>query len=133
MQTTRSVYPGREEKGESIGRRATDLRPQQAPRDQGVWSPPAAVTLESPLEDEVRARVRAQTEAVRSKAEAEAARQEAEAARQETVRVRAEAEAEVARYKAEAEAARQETARVRAQALAEAQARKAACSGGALS
>ena len=86
----------------------TDLRPQQAPRDQGVWSPPAAVTLESPLEDEVRARVRAQTEAVRSKAEAEAARKEAEAARQET-------------------------ARVRAQALAEAQARKAACSGCALS
>ena len=126
MQTTRSVYPGREEKGESIGRRATDPRPQQGPRDQGVGSPPAAVTLESPLEDEVRARVRAQTEAVRSKAEAEAARQE-------TVRVRAEAEAEVARYKAEAEAARQETARVRAQALAEAQARKAACSGGALS
>ena len=126
MQTTRSVYPGREEKGESIGRRATDLRPQQAPRDQGVWSPPAAVMLESPLDNEVRARVRAQTEAVRSKAEAEAARQE-------TVRVRAEAEAEVARYKAEAEAARQETARVRAQALAEAQARKAACSGCALS
>ena len=105
---TRSVYQGREEKGESIGRRATDLRPQQAPRDQGVWSPPAAVMLESPLEDEVRARVRAQTEAVRSKAEAEAARQEAEAARQET-------------------------ARVRAQALAEAQARKAASSGCALS